>query len=181
MLSGNSGVEFILRSRKLLPWTKPWGYCNQAAGCVSLGKGGGARPFLDECKIPDGPPNCWNELKTLQCWKQTHERQKILTRQFLLIKRVQACTHCSWSDMWVQNGWQWLLLISWRGCACFLPGICPGQRFTIFLNWLKGLGDGLGHVIWWAIFMGNGTVQESGRNRNPLNNASHLRWRSKEF
>jgi hypothetical protein len=56
------------------------------------------------------------------------------------------------------------------------------QRFTISLDWLKGLGDGLGHVIWWAIFMGNRTVQESGRrNRNPLNNASHIRWRREEF
>jgi hypothetical protein len=33
------------------------------------------------------------ELIILQCRKQTHMRQKILTRQFLLIKRVQACTH----------------------------------------------------------------------------------------
>jgi hypothetical protein len=36
------------------------------------------------------------------------ETEKILTRQFLLLKRVQACTHFSWA----QNGWQWLLLIS---------------------------------------------------------------------
>jgi hypothetical protein len=60
---------------------------------------------------------------------------------------------------------------------CPSPGICPGQRFTIFLDWLKGLGDGLGHTIWWVIFMGKEAVQESGRrNSNLLNNASHLKW-----
>jgi hypothetical protein len=31
------------------------------------------------------------------------------------------------------------------------PGICPGQRFTVFPNWLKGLGDGLGHTVWQAM------------------------------
>jgi hypothetical protein len=56
------------------------------------------------------------------------------------------------------------------------PGICPSQRFTVCLNCLKVLGDRVGHVIWRAIFMGKGTVQESIRNRNPLNNTSHLRW-----
>jgi hypothetical protein len=35
------------------------------------------------------------ELITLWCQKQTHKRQKILTRQFLLTKRVQACAHSS--------------------------------------------------------------------------------------
>jgi hypothetical protein len=29
--------------------------------------------------------------------------------------------------------------------------------------------------------MGKGTVQESIRNRNPLNNTSHLRWWPEEF
>jgi hypothetical protein len=38
-------------------------------------------------------------------------------------------------------------LYPWHSCSCPSPWICPGQRFTIFLNWLKGLGDGLGHVI----------------------------------
>jgi hypothetical protein len=33
-----------------------------------------------------------------------------------------------------------------------------------------------------AIFAGNGAVKEyERRNRNPLNNASHLRWRPEEF
>jgi hypothetical protein len=26
-----------------------------------------------------------------------------------------------------------------------------GQRFTVFPNWIKGLGDGLGHAVWWAM------------------------------
>jgi hypothetical protein len=64
---------------------------------------------------------------------------------------------------------------------CPSPWICPVQRFTIFLDWLKGLGDGLGHVIWQAIFEGNGTIQESGRNRNPLNNASDLDGNLRNF
>jgi hypothetical protein len=29
-----------------------------------------------------------------------------------LIKRVQACIHSSWVDMWAQNDRQWLFLIS---------------------------------------------------------------------
>jgi hypothetical protein len=44
------------------------------------------------------------------------------------------------------------------------------------------LGYELGHMVWWAIFMSNGAVQECGRrNRNPLNNASHLRLQTEEF
>jgi hypothetical protein len=35
------------------------------------------------------------ELKKLWCQKQTHKRQKTLTRQFLLIKMTQACAHSS--------------------------------------------------------------------------------------
>jgi hypothetical protein len=29
--------------------------------------------------------------------------------------------------------------------------ICPGQRFTIFPDWPKGLGDGLGYTLWQAM------------------------------
>jgi hypothetical protein len=63
-----------------------------------------------ECKILDWTSKLL-EWKTLQCWKQTYERQKILTRQFLLIKWMQVCSYSSWVDMWAQNGWQWLILI----------------------------------------------------------------------
>jgi hypothetical protein len=49
--------------------------------------------------------------------------------------------------------------------------------YNISLDWLKDLGDGLGHKVWQAVFEGNGAIQESERrNRSPLNNASHLRW-----
>jgi hypothetical protein len=98
--------EFVRRFEKLSS-AKPWGCHNWAAGHVSTGKGQGSFSWT-ECKILD----CWNELKTLWCQKQTHGRQKILTRQFLLIKRVQARAHSSWPDTQAQNGWQWLLLIS---------------------------------------------------------------------
>jgi hypothetical protein len=33
----------------------------------------------------------------------------------------------------------------------YIPGICPGQRFTVFPDQLKGLEDGLGHAVWWAM------------------------------
>jgi hypothetical protein len=70
-------------------------------------------------------------------------------------------------------------LYPWYSCTCSSPGICSGQRFTIFPDWLKGLGYRLGHVIWKAIFMSDGAVPESGRrNKNPLNNASHLELRN---
>jgi hypothetical protein len=42
-------------------------------------------------------------------------------------------------------------LYPWRSCTCPLPRICPGQRFTVSLDWLKGLGDGLRHAVWWTI------------------------------
>jgi hypothetical protein len=99
------------------------------------------------------------ELKTLRCWKQTHERQKIFTRQFLVIKRVQACTHSAeWTceHKMADSGSSFY---PWCSCICPSPGICPGQRFTVFLDWLKGLGDGLGHGIWQAIFAGNGVYK----------------------
>jgi hypothetical protein len=42
-------------------------------------------------------------------------------------------------------------LYPWHNHTCHSPGICPGQRFTVFPSWLKGLGDGLGHAVWWAM------------------------------
>jgi hypothetical protein len=35
-------------------------------------------------------------------------------------------------------------LYPWHSCTCPSPEICPGQRFTVFPDWLKGLGDGFG-------------------------------------
>jgi hypothetical protein len=56
-----------------------------------------------ECKILDQAPKLL-ELKTLLCQKQTHKRQKILTRQLLLIKRMWAGTYSIWADTHAQNG-----------------------------------------------------------------------------
>jgi hypothetical protein len=66
-------------------------------------KGGDLAPLEFRCyqcdNIKSGAPRrgldhkgCYHvlELKTLWCRKQTHNRQKILTREFLLIKRMQA-------------------------------------------------------------------------------------------
>jgi hypothetical protein len=40
-------------------------------------------------------------------------------------------------------------------------GICPGQRLTIFLDWLKGLGDGLGHAVWQAMELYRNSEEEA--------------------
>jgi hypothetical protein len=41
---------------------------------------------------------------------------------------------------------------------------------------------GPGHLIWRSVFEDNGAIQEiRRRNRNPLNNANHLRWRPEKF
>jgi hypothetical protein len=55
------------------------------------------------------------------------------------------------SNTQAQNGQQWLLLISLM--LSYLPLTCDlsSQRFTVFPDWLKGLGDGLGHAVWWAM------------------------------
>jgi hypothetical protein len=85
--------EFICRSGKLSPSAEPQGCCNQAADASPRGRSGDPSSQT-ECKIPDQAPKLL-ELKTLWCQKQTHKRQKILTGQFLLTKRVQACAHSS--------------------------------------------------------------------------------------
>jgi hypothetical protein len=54
-----------------------------------------------------------------------------------------------------------------------LPGICPDQRFTISLDWLKGLGDGLGHAVCQAM--------ELYRNQGFFKHASRLRWSLRNF
>jgi hypothetical protein len=47
---------------------------------------------------------------------------------------------------------------------------------------LSQLAKRLGGWVSACNLVGSETVQESGRrNRNPLNNASHLRWRPEEF
>jgi hypothetical protein len=79
-------------------------------------------------------------------------RDKILTNNFFSSK---GCKHIFTPVEWtcehkmVDSVFS---LYPWGSCTCPSPGICPGQRFTIFLDCLKGLGDGLGHVTWPAIF-----------------------------
>jgi hypothetical protein len=57
--------------------------------------------------------------------------------------------------MWTHNGWQWLLLISLKQLYLPLTWDLARSKFTVLLGWLKSLGDGLGHSIWWAAFMGS--------------------------
>jgi hypothetical protein len=106
------------------------------------------------------------ELITLQCRKQTHKTQKILTRHFLLIKRVEACVHSHWATRKHKMAGSGSSLYPWLRCTCPSPGICPGKRFTVSLDWLKGLGG------WVRVcsLAGNGVVQESRRrSKDPLN------------
>jgi hypothetical protein len=122
------------------------------------------------------------ELKTLQSWKQTHERQgKSWQGNFFWSKGCKHVLTPAEQTLEHKMADSGSSLYPWCICTCPSPRICPVQRFTVFPDWLKGLGDGLEHIIWWAIFVGNGTMQESGRNRNPLNNTSHLRWQPEEF
>jgi hypothetical protein len=95
----------------------------------------------------------------------TQETEKILTRQFLLIKRVQACIHSSWVDTWAQNGWQWLLLISLT--QLYLPLTWdlsslkvhnPSQLAKRLRGWVRA------HSLVGS-FHGDGAVQESRRKK----------------
>jgi hypothetical protein len=52
--------------------------------------------------------------------------------------------------------------ISLTSCTCSLPGICPGQMFTVSLDWLNGLRNGLGDIVWWAMEL-YGTPEEKAR------------------
>jgi hypothetical protein len=94
------------------------------------------------------------ELITLQCWKQTHKRQKILTRQFSLDEEGASMCSLLLSHTQAQNGWQWLLLISltltW---ALSRPKI----------HSLSQLAKRLGGWVRACSLVGNGLVQESGR------------------
>jgi hypothetical protein len=39
-------------------------------------------------------------------------------------------------------------LYLWHSHNCPSPGIYPGHKFTMSLDWQKGLEDGLGHAVW---------------------------------
>jgi hypothetical protein len=77
----------------LLPLAEPQGHCKQAAEHISWRMGLDPLSQTDH-KIPDKPPNCWNYDPPVPK-TDTQETEKILRRQFLLIKRVQACIHSS--------------------------------------------------------------------------------------
>jgi hypothetical protein len=68
-------------------------------------------------------------------------------------------------------------LYPWHSCTCPSPGNFPGQRFTISLNWLKGLGNGLGYAVWQAMELYRNWKKRQG----PFKHASHLRWQPEEF
>jgi hypothetical protein len=53
-------------------------------------------------------------------------------------------------------------LYPWCSCTCPSPGICPGQRFTVFPNWLKGLGDGFGCIVWQAMALYRNRKKKQG-------------------
>jgi hypothetical protein len=89
-----------------------------------------------------------------------------LTRQFLLMKRVQACAHSSQANMQGQNGWQWLLLISLMQLYLPLTWDLSRSRFSQSSRLAKRLGG------WVRVYSlaGNGAVQGSGRrSKEPLN------------
>jgi hypothetical protein len=144
--------EFIHRSGNLLSLPEPWGCCNHAAECISLGKGQDP-PSWTEYKIPDRDPKLL-ELITFSCRKQTHKRQKILARQFSLDQ--EGASMCS-LQLSKHTSRKWLTVASPYIPDTFIPGICPSQRFTLFPDWLKGLGDELGHAVCQAMEL----------NRNP--------------
>jgi hypothetical protein len=86
------GSVFFQIFGKLFPTAEPQDGCNQAAGCTSLGKGWGHPLSSQNVKswvnsqivvIKDPPVPKTN----------TWEKEKILTKQFLFIKRVQAHIH----------------------------------------------------------------------------------------
>jgi hypothetical protein len=55
-------------------------------------------------------------------------------------------------------------LYPWRSCTCPLSGICPGQRFSLSQLAKRPGGWDRAHNL-----AGNEAVQESRRNKNPLN------------
>jgi hypothetical protein len=139
--------EFIHRSRKLSPSAESQGCRSQAAGHISLWKGWGP-PSQMECKIPDEPQVVGIKdplvLKTdtqeTKSWQGSFSWSRAC--KHVPTPAKQACKH-----KMADSGSS---LHPWHSCTCPSPGICPGQRLAIFLYWLKGLGDGLGHIIWWA-------------------------------
>jgi hypothetical protein len=117
------------------------------------------------------------ELITLRCRKQTHKRQKILTRQFSLDQEGASMCSLPLSNTQAQNDCQWFLLISLM--QSYLP-----------LTW--DLSRSEGHNLpWLAKRLGGWVGTYSGgqwsctaiwkKKQGPFKHASHLRWRPEEF
>jgi hypothetical protein len=68
-----------------------------------------------------------------------------LAQEGAIMCSLQLSKHTS--TKWLTVAPPYIPLIRYNR-TCPSPGICPGQRFTIFPDWLKGLGDGLGHTVW---------------------------------
>jgi hypothetical protein len=71
----------------------------------------------------------------------TRETEKVFTKQFLLIKGASMYS----LQLSRRESTQWMTvasphILTWLYLPT--PGVCPGQRFTTFLHWLKGLGQG---------------------------------------
>jgi hypothetical protein len=110
--------EFIHRSRKLSPSAEPRG-CHTRQQAVSPQGTARDPSFWTECKIPDQIPKLL-ELKTLQCRKQTHERQtKSWQANFFWSK---GCKH-----MFTPAEWTWKHKMvdsdfsSYSWCNCTSP------------------------------------------------------------
>jgi hypothetical protein len=75
--------------------------------------------------------------------KTDTERQKILTRQYLLIKRVQACTSPAEQTCEHKMANHGSSLYPWRSCTCPNPGFVQVKG-----SQSKRLGDRLGNTVW---------------------------------
>jgi hypothetical protein len=103
------------------------------------------------------------ELKTLQCQKQTHKRQRKSWQSNFFwskgCKHIFTAAEQTSEHKMADSGSS---LYPWCSCTCPLPGICPHQRVTTFLDWLKGLGDGLGYTVWQAMGLYKNPEEETG-------------------
>jgi hypothetical protein len=96
-------------------------------------------------------------------WKIDTQETENLDKALSLDQEGGSMCSLPLSNTQAQNGWQWLLLISLTQLYRPLPGF-KVQGSQSFPNWLKGLGDGLGHTVWRAM----------GSYRNPEEEARTL-------
>jgi hypothetical protein len=168
-LSRNSGVKFIHRFGKLPQLAEPWGCCNQAAAWKGQGP-----PFSGWTVMSRTKPQIVGINNTPVPKTDTQETENLDKAISLNQEGASMCSlllskHAS--TKWLMVAPPYI-----PDAVCPSPGICPGQRFTIFPDRLKALGDELGHTVGrqWSH---TGIWKEQG----PLKHASHLRWRPEEF